>query len=158
MPVRMCILALSIYAGARICLNDIQVPDRVLVGFMGFTSWCRQAPGTLICRTRDMSDVLMTSIVLKSDVTLMDVVSTRMLGQYGFLATVFGIFRDQQISVDVVATSEISVSLTLDHRFGSPSVSPSALLQACIKTLRVGFWSKGLSDHLCFAVVYGQGV
>ena len=35
-----------------------------------------------------MSDVLMTSIVLKTDVTLMDIVSTRMLGQFGFLAQV----------------------------------------------------------------------
>ena len=29
---------------------------------------------------------------------------------------VFGIFRDQKVSVDVVATSEISISLTLDPR------------------------------------------
>lgn len=35
-----------------------------------------------------MTDVLMTSIVLKTDVTLMDIVSTRMLGQFGFLAQV----------------------------------------------------------------------
>lgn len=76
----------------------------------------RQAAGTLISRDRDMSKALMTSIVLKSDVTLMDIVSTRMLGQFGFLAKIFNIFKDQQISVDVVATSEIAVSLTLDPR------------------------------------------
>ena len=35
-----------------------------------------------------MSGALMTSIVLKSNVTLMDIVSTRMLGQFGFLAKV----------------------------------------------------------------------
>ena len=35
-----------------------------------------------------MTGVLMTSIVLKTDVTLMDIVSTRMLGQFGFLAQV----------------------------------------------------------------------
>lgn len=64
-----------------------------------------------------MSNATMTSIVLKSGVTLMDVVSTRMLGQFGFLATVFNVFRDNQISVDVVATSEISISLTLDPRW-----------------------------------------
>ncbi|KAK9824483.1 hypothetical protein WJX72_010708 [[Myrmecia] bisecta] len=77
-------------------------------------SYNKMAEGTLISSTRDMHDALMTSIVLKSHVTLLDVVSTRMLGQFGFLATVFGIFRDKQISVDVVATSEISISLTLD--------------------------------------------
>lgn len=70
----------------------------------------------MIVQKRDMQDVLMTSIVLKDNVTLLDVVSTRMLGQFGFLSTVFGIFADNKISVDVVATSEISISLTLDPR------------------------------------------
>ena len=58
----------------------------------------------------------MTSIVLKSEVTLLDIVSTRMLGQFGFLSTVFNIFAESEISVDVVATSEVSISLTLDPR------------------------------------------
>lgn len=41
------------------------------------------------------------------------VTSTRMLGQYGFLAQVFKLFKKYKLSVDVVATSEISISLTL---------------------------------------------
>ena len=36
-----------------------------------------------------------------------------MLGQYGFLAQVFKLFEKYKLSVDVVATSEISISLTL---------------------------------------------
>ena len=63
-----------------------------------------------------MAGAVMTSIVLKSGVTLMDIVSTRMLGQFGFLGKVFDVFRANEISVDVVATSEISISLTLDPR------------------------------------------
>ncbi|KAJ0734151.1 putative aspartate kinase [Helianthus annuus] len=51
---------------------------------------------------------------LKRNVTMLDIVSTRMLGQCGFLAKVFSIFEDLGISVDVVATSEVSISLTLD--------------------------------------------
>jgi aspartokinase len=54
-----------------------------------------------------MSSTLITSIVLKSNVTLVDVISTRMMGQYGFLATVFDAFKRYRISVDVVATSEV---------------------------------------------------
>ncbi len=77
--------------------------------------WCRVAPGTLITSHRDMSDAVMTSIVLKSNVTLVDICSTRMLGQYGFLAKVFTVFQKLKLSVDVVATSEVSVSLTLDQ-------------------------------------------
>ncbi|KAJ6674769.1 ASPARTATE KINASE [Salix viminalis] len=63
---------------------------------------------------RDMRKAVLTSIVLKRNVTMLDIVSTRMLGQYGFLAKVFSIFEDLGISVDVVATSEVSISLTLD--------------------------------------------
>ncbi|XP_022992711.1 aspartokinase 2, chloroplastic-like isoform X2 [Cucurbita maxima] len=77
-------------------------------------SYNPQAPGTLITRNRDMSKAVLTSIVLKRNVTMLDIVSTRMLGQYGFLAKVFAIFEDLGISVDVVATSEVSLSLTLD--------------------------------------------
>ncbi|CAJ1953353.1 unnamed protein product [Sphenostylis stenocarpa] len=77
-------------------------------------SYNPKAPGTLITKARDMSKAVLTSIVLKRNVTMLDIVSTRMLGQYGFLAKVFSIFEDLGISVDVVATSEVSVSLTLD--------------------------------------------
>ncbi|GAB2278366.1 Adenylate kinase 2, mitochondrial [Dionaea muscipula] len=77
-------------------------------------SYNPNAPGTLITRTRDMSKAILTSIVVKRNVTMLDIVSTRMLGQYGFLAKVFSIFEDLEISVDVVATSEVSISLTLD--------------------------------------------
>nr|CAB3456359.1 unnamed protein product [Digitaria exilis] len=69
-------------------------------------SYNRRAPGTLITKARDMSKSVLTSIVLKSNVTMLDIVSTRMLGQYGFLAKVFSIFEDLGISVDCVATSE----------------------------------------------------
>ncbi|KAJ0246175.1 hypothetical protein HA466_0177390 [Hirschfeldia incana] len=72
------------------------------------------APGTLITRSRDMSKAVLTSIVLKRNVTMLDITSNRMLGQYGFLAKVLSTFEKMGISVDVVATSEVSVSLTLD--------------------------------------------
>uniref|UniRef100_A0ACD5XBA6 Uncharacterized protein n=1 Tax=Avena sativa TaxID=4498 RepID=A0ACD5XBA6_AVESA len=77
-------------------------------------SYNRHAPGTVITKSRDMRKSILTSIVLKSNITMLDIVSTRMLGQYGFLAKVFSIFEDLGISVDSVATSEVSISLTLD--------------------------------------------
>ena len=75
-----------------------------------------RAPGTLIGHERPggTDDWLLTSIVRKKNVTMLDIVSTRMLGQYGFLAKVFNIMDKAGISVDCVATSEVSVSLTLD--------------------------------------------
>ncbi|PRW57458.1 Aspartokinase chloroplastic [Chlorella sorokiniana] len=84
------------------------------VGVRVKNSYNRTAPGTLITEERAMEDVLVTSVVIKSNVTLVDITSTRMMGQYGFLAKVFDVFARNKISVDVVATSEVSVSLTLD--------------------------------------------
>ncbi len=71
-------------------------------------------PGTVIIRNVEKQDSLITAITHKSDVTLVDIVSTRMLGQHGFLASVFIVFNSLKISVDVIATSEVSISLTID--------------------------------------------
>jgi aspartate kinase len=46
-------------------------------------SYNRTAKGTRISKERDMSCSLVTSIVLKNNVTLVDIVSSRMLGQFG---------------------------------------------------------------------------
>jgi aspartate kinase len=48
-------------------------------------------------------------------VTVVRIVSTRMLLAYGFLARIFDVFKRYEISIDMVATSEVSVSLTLDN-------------------------------------------
>lgn len=78
--------------------------------------------GTLISRSAPASPAagrprgLLTSIVRKADVTLLDIVSTRMLGQSGFLAQVFAIMAQREVSVDVVATSEVSVVRGVSRR------------------------------------------
>lgn len=46
-------------------------------------SYNRSASGTIITSTRDMSDTVVTSIVLKPNVTMVDIQSTRMLGAFG---------------------------------------------------------------------------
>jgi len=106
------------YFGAQV-LHPLAMQPAIRSGRMGVrvkNSYNRAAEGTVILAERDMRDVLVTSLVLKSNVTLVDISSTRMLGQYGFLAKVFEVFRQNKISVDVVATSEVSVSLTLDPK------------------------------------------
>lgn len=73
-----------------------------------------EAPGSIIVTSHETKPVPVRAITSKKNVTLIDIVSTRMLGQYGFLAKVFESFASHSISVDVVATSEVSVSLTVD--------------------------------------------
>jgi aspartate kinase len=51
---------------------------------------------------------LVTAITTKRNIELVDIVSTWMLGQYGFLSKVFSIFEENKVSVDCVATSEVS--------------------------------------------------
>jgi aspartate kinase len=46
----------------------------------------------------------------------LDIHSTQMLGAYGFLARLFSEFEKHKLSVDVLASSEVSVSLTLDKK------------------------------------------
>ncbi|KAJ1460488.1 Aspartate/glutamate/uridylate kinase [Pelagophyceae sp. CCMP2097] len=81
-------------------------------------------PGTLIAskesiegeRAKSPRTSIVVAITTKRNITLVDIVSLRMLGQPGFLAGVFGVFERDGVSVDVVATSEVSVSLTLDKK------------------------------------------
>ncbi|MDR2471310.1 MAG: aspartate kinase, partial [Treponema sp.] len=72
------------------------------------------SPGTRIEAEPDKHPPLVRAITSKKNATLVDIVSTRMLGQSGFLARVFGEFAKNGVSVDMIATSEVSVSLTLD--------------------------------------------
>jgi aspartate kinase len=72
-------------------------------------------PGTKIISTMPEDDSWVRSITYKKNVTLVHIVSTRMLGQYGFLAKVFHIFAELHISVDVISTSEVSIALTLEN-------------------------------------------
>ncbi|MDR2072887.1 MAG: aspartate kinase [Spirochaetaceae bacterium] len=72
------------------------------------------APGTRIEAGPVKNAPRIRAITSKKKVTLVDIVSTRMLGQPGFLARVFSEFSKNGVSIDMVATSEVSVSLTLD--------------------------------------------
>jgi aspartate kinase len=71
--------------------------------------------GTLIVARPRPSRNLIKSIAFKRGVTIVNVTSTRMLLAYGFLRTIFEVFDRHQTSVDVVTTSEVSVSMTLDN-------------------------------------------
>ncbi|MCK5471889.1 ACT domain-containing protein, partial [Candidatus Gracilibacteria bacterium] len=58
---------------------------------------------------------IMTSITSKKSVTIVNIASFRMLMQYGFLAKVFDVFAKYETSIDVVSTSEVSVSVTVEN-------------------------------------------
>jgi aspartate kinase len=71
--------------------------------------------GTRITRQARPCRNLIKSIAVKRGITVLTVSSSRMLMAHGFLKALFEIFDRHQTSVDMVATSEVSVSLTLDN-------------------------------------------
>jgi aspartate kinase len=75
-----------------------------------------EGDGTLITAKAADSPSLLTGLAAKRGVTVVDVTSSRMLNSYGFLRQVFEIFERFRTAVDVVTTSEVSVSVTVDDR------------------------------------------
>jgi aspartate kinase len=71
--------------------------------------------GTRITREARPCRNLMKSIACKRGITIVTVSSSRMLMAHGFLRALFQVFDRHRTSVDMVATSEVSVSLTLDN-------------------------------------------
>ena len=71
--------------------------------------------GTLIVKHPPESEQVVKAVVYKENITLIDIYSTRMLMAHGFLAKIFAIFERHETAVDMVSTSEVSVSLTVDR-------------------------------------------
>ena len=77
------------------------------------------AGGTLIRAEVPPSSATVKSISYKRGITVLNISSTRMLGSYGFMKRIFDIFDAHTTSVDLVTTSEVSISLSIDY---SPSL------------------------------------
>jgi len=73
-----------------------------------------QGSGTRITRDARPCKNLIKSIACKRGITIVTVSSSRMLMAHGFLRALFDVFDRHHTPVDMVATSEVSVSLTLD--------------------------------------------
>lgn len=82
------------------------------------------APGTLIVSAgrKGRGGTRVTSIASKSGIALVNIVSGRMLGQSGFMAQVFEVFKHHDVAVDLIATSEVSITVSVDDREGLDAV------------------------------------
>lgn len=74
-----------------------------------------EVPGTRIIPEAVHCGNVVKSIACKRRITLVNIHSTRMLMAHGFLRRIFEIFDRHETAVDMVATSEVSVSLTIDN-------------------------------------------
>jgi aspartate kinase len=106
------------------------------------------APGTTITSASSAAGRPVTAIASKRRVTVVDIASTRMLMAHGFLHRLFGVFEKHATSVDVVTTSEVSVSVTLDD---------SRRLPAILDDLRA-FADVTTEGNMAVLCAVGQGV
>ncbi len=79
------------------------------------------SPGTLIVETADSQEKV-CAIAFKKGQTAVFINSARMLMASGFLAQVFNIFAKHETSIDLITTSEVSVSLTIDNLDKLPQI------------------------------------
>lgn len=96
---------------------------------------------------------LFRALALRCNQTMVTLTSLNMFHAYGFLAEVFRILAEHKVSVDLITTSEVSVSLTLDQTDtsgGAPTL-PAAAAEALSKLCRVD-----VEQELCLVALIGN--
>ena len=115
------------------------------------------APGTLISNDTESSKI--KAVAAKDNITAIQIKSGRMLLAYGFLRKVFEIFESYQTSIDMICTSEVGVSVSIDNtkhlneilndlkKYGTVHVDHDMCIICVVGDLRwenVGFEAKAL--------------
>ena len=79
-----------------------------------------EAKGTLI--TEQAGSVGVKAVAAKDGITAIKIKSSRMLLAYGFLRKIFEVFEKYRTSIDMITTSEVAVSLTIDNDTYLPEI------------------------------------
>jgi len=104
--------------------------------------------GTLVGPQTETTPRTLKAIAHKTGVTTVQITSARMLGAYGFLRALFEVFERHRTVVDVVTTSEVSVSLSLDD--------DSTLPEIVEELMKLG--TVGIEKGLAIICVVGEGL
>ena len=117
-----------------------------------------EAPGTMICGTSESGRI--KAVAAKDGITAIKIKSGRMLLAYGFLRKVFEIFESYQTAIDMVTTSEVGVSVTIDNtkhlteilddlkKFGTVTVDENMVIICVVGDLEwknIGFESNAMA-------------
>jgi len=104
--------------------------------------------GTLITRDGAGEGDGPRSIARKKGITLVNITANRMLGTHGFLARLFAVFEELAISVDLITTSEVSVSVTVDEKHDMEE------LERRLRTMG----EVRMEDNQCIIAIVGRNV
>jgi aspartate kinase len=106
--------------GAKVLHPATALPlVRAGIPIVVLNSSCPEDPGTVIepsAELERLGDSPVRSISWKRNITVVNVRAPRMLGAHGFLRAMFEAFERHEVVVDVLASGEVSVSLTVEDR------------------------------------------
>ncbi|MEZ4899571.1 MAG: aspartate kinase [Saprospiraceae bacterium] len=101
------------YFGAKILHPSCVIPaELALVPIRLKNTMQPDAPGTLISLRSSSQSI--TAVAAKDGITVIKIYSHRMFMAYGFLRRVFEVFEKYRTPIDMITTSEVAVSLTID--------------------------------------------
>ena len=104
--------------------------------------------GTLVTAEGDTREQGPRAIAVKRGVTVVHMTSNKMLGAHGFLARLFAVFEQLEISVDLITTSEVSVSVTIDEKQNLPALVEKLAPVADVNVI----------DNQCIVAVVGRNL
>ena len=102
------------------------------------------APGTIISNKTEKNKI--KAVAAKDNIIAINITSSRMLLAYGFLRKVFEIFETYKTSIDMICTSEVGVSVSIDDR-----TNLSAILNELKK-----FGTVKVDENMCIVCVVGD--
>lgn len=102
------------------------------------------APGTVISNETENQKI--KAVAAKDNITAINITSSRMLLAYGFLRKVFEIFENYKTSIDMICTSEVGVSLSIDN---------TSNLKQILNELKK-FGTVKVDENMCIICVVGD--
>ncbi len=102
------------------------------------------APGTVISNETEHHKI--KAVAAKDNITAINITSSRMLLAYGFLRKVFEIFESYKTSIDMICTSEVGVSVTIDK---------TTNLSQIVNELKK-FGTVRIDENMCIICVVGD--
>ena len=109
------------YFGAKILHPSTIVPaQKYNVPVRLKNTMDESAPGTII--TSKGTEGVIKAVAAKDNITAINIRSSRMLMAYGFLRRVFEVFEQYKTPIDMITTSEVAVSVTIDKNTSLPLI------------------------------------
>lgn len=110
------------YFGAKILHPSTIVPaQKFSIPVRLKNTMDENAPGTIISDNSEKGKI--KAIAAKDEITAIKIKSSRMLLAYGFLRRIFEVFEKHQTSIDMISTSEVAVSVTIDDNRAIKEIS-----------------------------------